>query len=77
MKIKTFVETYWRDAKKIGTILGAKYPHSVQWDFGEPALERAIITVVDGRITRIQTWSGLRRFALGGYYSPTVDVATD
>jgi len=77
MNIKSFVEIYWRDEKKLRRILGAEHPHSERWDFGEPALERAIITVIDGRITRIQTWSGLRRFALGGYYSPTVDVATD
>ena len=77
MNIKSFVEIYWRDEKKLRRILGAEHPHSERWDFGYPPMERAVVTVVDGRISRIQTWSGLSWFARGGYHSPTVDVAID
>jgi hypothetical protein len=69
------VEENWKFATALRGILGAEFPASKEWNFGDVPTEKAELTVEDGRIIRIRTWSGLNWSARGGYGSPTVDIS--
>jgi hypothetical protein len=73
--IKEHVEQYWNFKGALRGILGAEFPESREWNFGSIPTEKASITVENGRIVRVRTWSGLNWSARGGYGSPTVDIS--
>ncbi len=74
MDIKEFVAANWKDSKALSTLLGAEFDRSNEFHFGSVPTEQARIEVLDGKISRITTWSGLSWTARYDYGSPTVDV---
>jgi hypothetical protein len=69
------VEENWKFKGGLRAVLGTEFPESREWNFGSIPTEKASITVQNGRIVRVQTWSGLNWSARGGYGSPTVDIS--
>ena len=74
MDVKEFIIANWKNASALRTLIGAEFPDSDIFHFGEIPTEQAKITVEGGKITRVTTWSGLSWSARRGYGSPVVDV---
>ena len=74
MDVKEFVIKNWKSAEALRTLIGAEFLESDIFHFGEIPTEQAKITVENGKIIRVTTWSGLSWSARYGYGSPVVDV---
>ncbi|MFM6349074.1 MAG: hypothetical protein ACKPFK_28630 [Dolichospermum sp.] len=75
MDTKKFVIENWRSAEMLKTLIGTPFERGDEFHWGEIPTNQAYIQVENGKITRIQTWSGLGWSAKYGYGSPTVDVS--
>lgn len=71
--ITEHVEQNWKFAAALRGILGAEFPESREWNFGKVPTEKASLTVQDGRIVRVQTWSGWATGVVSGH--PVVDIS--
>lgn len=74
IQVKQFIIKNWRNAEALRTLIGAEFPDSDDFRFGEVPTEQAKIEVKNGKIIRVTTWSGLSWSARYGYGSPVVDV---
>ncbi|MFM6248324.1 MAG: hypothetical protein ACKPEQ_04090 [Dolichospermum sp.] len=75
MDIKSFIIENWKSAEMLKTLIGTPFERGDEFHWGEIPTNQAYIEVENGKITRIQTWSGLGWSAKYGYGSPTVDVS--
>ncbi|MFM6270773.1 MAG: hypothetical protein ACKPFA_30380 [Dolichospermum sp.] len=75
MDTKSFIIENWRSAEMLKTLIETPFERGDEFHWGEIPTNQAYIQVSEGKITRIQTWSGLGWSAKYGYGSPTVDVS--
>lgn len=73
MDIKEFVTANWKNAETLKTLLGFEFDRNDEFDFDSIPAKQARIEVLDGKISRITTWSGLSWKARYAYNS-VVDV---
>ena len=79
-KIQFDIEDHWRSSEYLKTLIGVKVADGnnvIEWCFGDIPTEKAIVYTRDGRIARIQTFSGMNWSAKNGRGAPTVDVSQD
>lgn len=71
----SFLKANWRDKEKLASLIGQAYNGSTNWNNPNQATfywnvapkERAVITLENGVINRVQTWSGLNWSARWGW----------
>ena len=80
-----FVKENWRNKAKLSFLVGQFYAgttdrndqNHVTFNWGAIPTEKAVITLTDGIITRIQTWSGLNWSARYGWGDAFVDTSME
>ena len=80
----SFVKENWRSKKKLSSLVGQSYTgttdrnsNEVSFNWGIIPNEKAVITLADGVITRIQTWSGLNWSARYGWGDAFADTSME
>lgn len=80
-----FVKTNWRDKDQLKTLIGQNYSGAIDYgnqnrvtfSWGSVPRERAVITLENKIITRVQTWSGLNWSAKYGWGDAFRDTAME